>query len=102
MSDLRNQLVEAGIAQEVVDTFGNDQCKAVARSMGIAVAREVEIKDHKGAKYVVTESFEVPKYDTEGKAIEGKTSQARNLFLRVEAIDQAIEDLLAAKGLLEG
>ncbi len=101
MSDLRTQLVEAGIAPNVVESMGEDQLKNVARSMGISLPREVEIKDHKGAKYVVTDSFTVPKYDNEGKVVEGKTSQARNLFLRVEAIDQAIEDLLAAKGLLE-
>ena len=61
-----------------------------AKSAG---AHNVEIREHKGANYVVTSGFTVPKVGNGGTA-------ARGLFLRVEAIDQAIADLQAAKGLL--
>ena len=56
--------------------------------------RKVEIKENKGARYVVTSGYTVPKQGEFG-------TTSRGLFLRIEAIDQAIADLQQAKILLK-
>ena len=43
--------------------------------------------------------FVVPKFRNK-QPVNGETSQARNLYIRVEAIDQVIGDLMRAKELL--
>lgn len=91
MEAIRSQLLALGVDASKMD---DDTIRAVAKAMKIAVPRQVEIVEYKGARYVKTENFAVPGREA------NKPGTARNLFLRVEAVDQAIEDLLAAKGLL--
>ena len=105
MERLKEALVEAGISSEALNGMDEDKLKGLARAMGLNLAeflpREVQIvtNDKNGARYVQTENFVVPKFRNK-KPVEGETSQARNLYMRVEAIDQAISDLLRAKELL--
>jgi len=91
MEGIREQLKAKG-----VDTTGMDDTtvRNVARALKLDLPRQVEIVDYKGARYVKTENFAVPGREA------NKAGTARALFLRVEAVDQAIADLLAAKGLL--
>jgi hypothetical protein len=100
MSKLRSVLVEAGFPVEGMD---EKQLKAIARAASIELPREdVQIVDYtpknggESARYVKTSPFVI------GTKEDGTKVTAKGLFLRVEAIDQAVEELMRAKGLLEG
>ena len=91
--DLRTQVATALGCDPAKLT--DQMVKEIARSLKLAVPREVKIvQNDNGHMYVSTEAFTVP-----GKTAD-KPAQARPIYLRVEALDQAIEDLLAAKGIL--
>ena len=91
MEAIRNQLAALGVAVEKMD---DDTIRAVAKAMKLELPRQVKLVDYKGAKYIQTENFVVPGKDA------SKPGTARSLFLRVEAVEQAMADLTAAKGLL--
>ena len=55
---------------------------------------KVEIKEHKGARYVSTSGYTVPKCGEFG-------TTTRGLFIRVEAIDAVIRDLQLAKTMIK-
>jgi hypothetical protein len=104
MDKLREVLAQAGVSRSALDKMDEAQVKQLARALKIDptpfLPRNVKIEEGKnGARYVVTEGFAVPKFKDK-KAVTGENSLAKNLYLRVEAIDQAIEDLLAAKALI--
>ncbi|KKL04517.1 hypothetical protein LCGC14_2615270 [marine sediment metagenome] len=105
MEQLREKLVESGVARDTVEAMDKEQLKNLAKAFNINpveyLPRTVEIVTGKnGARYVVTEGYVVPKYKNQ-KEVAGETSLAKNLYTRVEAIDKQVEDLLIAKGLLE-
>jgi len=98
MNKLQKKLIKAGFPVEGMD---EKQLKSIARAANIEIPREdVQIVEYtpKGgdepARYVKTSPFVIGKKD-------GKNVNAKGLFLRVEAIDQAMEELARAKGLLE-
>lgn len=104
MDKLKDVLAGHGISRDALDKMDEAQLKNLAKAFKVDVRavlpRSVKIETGKnGAQYVVTESFTVPKY-TNKQAVKGETAQTRNLYVRVEAIDQIIADLTAAKGLL--
>lgn len=99
---IRKLVAEAGMNPEVVEMMEDQQVRDVAKSLGIDVPREIEIREHKGAMYIVTEPVEVPRVNARGECVKGKTTVTRGLFLRVEALDQQLEDLQRAKRLLTG
>jgi len=96
MSDLREQLSARNIDPSAMS---DEQVREVAKALNIPLPIEVEVVEYKGAEYVKTSGFTVPHKDPEKRA-EGKTQQARGLFLRKEALDPCIEALLVARGLL--
>ena len=71
-----------------------EQENARLRQSKATAQRKVEIKENKGARYVVTSGYTVPKCGEFG-------TTSRGLFLRIEAIDQAIADLQQAKTLIK-
>jgi hypothetical protein len=96
MDSLRAQLIAMGCD---ASKFDDKQVKDVARVLHLEVPpepRQVKIvkNEKNGLMYVSTDAYVVP------SKTPGKQGTARPLYLRVEAIDQAIEDLLLAKGLL--
>jgi hypothetical protein len=93
-------LNEAGLA--ITPEMGEEQITKVAKAMGIEpldyLERKVEITQHTNKRnqtntFVATPPFVVSREN-------GQTRSVRGLFLRVEALDQAIEDLLAARELI--
>lgn len=101
MDKLLAALAEKGISTEALD---EDQIRGVAKAMGIDPAeylpRQVEIVPYTNKRketntFVKTENFTV------GQKEDGSPQQVRGLFLRVEALDQAIADLQAARGLVD-
>lgn len=100
MDKLLEALAAKGLDASALD---EESVRKVAKSMGVDPAdylpREVKIMDYTNKrgetnKFVSTENFTV------GKKDDGSPRQVRGLFLRVEALDQAIEDLLQARGLI--
>ena len=75
-----------------------------SKSMGYLAVGDYLITAMADAGLQVTESSETNNTKTDNFAVPGreagKAGTARGLFLRVEAIEQAIADLTAAKGLL--
>jgi len=105
MEQLIEALCKQGICHETLIKLSKDQLKKLAHAYKLDpskfFSRDVHIETGKnGARYVVTEGYSVPKYQS-GKLIPSEKSVARNIFLRVEAIDMAIEDLMVAKALLK-
>ncbi len=100
MEQLKEALVGCGVAADTLDGMDKTQIKNLAKAFNLNPAeflpRNVEITEYKGAQYIKTEGFPVPH-----KSDPKKSATAKNLFLRVEAVDQAITDLLVAKGLLD-
>jgi uncharacterized Ntn-hydrolase superfamily protein len=97
MSDVRSKLMEAGLKLEGLT---DEQVKALAKVLNLEVPRQVQIVEYtskrgRTANYVKTDAFVI------SKNAEGKAETAQGLFLRVEAIDQAIADLQKAKDLLK-
>lgn len=98
------KLLEALAAKGIqTDTLDEDQIRNVAKAMGIDpgdyLPRKVEIvpytnkRDEKNT-FVKTEAFKV------GTKDDGSPRTVKGLFLRVEALDQAIADLQTARGLV--
>ena len=104
MDKLRELLSKSGISSSALEKMDESQVRQLAKALKIDptpfLPRNVKIEEGKnGARYVVTDGFSVPKLKDK-KLVVGENSLAKNLYLRVEAIDQAIADLVAAKGLL--
>ena len=104
MEKLKEVLAGHGVARAALDAMDDAAIKNLARAFNLNVRdflpRNVKIETGKnGAQYVVTETYTVPKYANK-VLVPGETSPSRNLYVRVEAIDQIIADLTAAKGLL--
>lgn len=100
MDKLLEALAEKGIQTDALD---EDQVRGVAKAMGIDPAdylpRSVKIVPYTNKRketntFVSTDAFTV------GRKEDGSAKTVRGLFLRVEALDQAIADLQAARGLV--
>ena len=105
MDKLISKIAEHGISLDALKAMDEAQLKALAKAFNIDVRgflpRDVKIETGaNGAQYVVTEGFVVPKYANKA-VVSGETTLSRNLYVRVEAIDQIIADLTAATGLLK-
>ncbi|GAG91682.1 unnamed protein product [marine sediment metagenome] len=90
--DLREMLAAEGLSEVRLDAMDRAAMKKTAKALGLdvgEVSREVQLVENKGAQYVQTDSFPVP-HRSDPK----KTENARNLYLRVEAVPQAIADLV--------
>lgn len=98
MDKLIAKMQELGIS--VNDGMTDDQIQSVAKAVGLEpleyVDRNVEIVDYTNKRNQTNKFVSTPAFIL-GKDKDGKTKTTRGLFLRVEALDQAIEDLLAAK-----
>ncbi len=93
MDQVRNQLEEMGC---MCEDWTDEKCNEVAKVLGIAVPRKIEVVDYKGAFYLKTEGFTVPhKTDPE------KTSQAKGLYTRIEGWPQLLKDVEAATPIVE-
>jgi len=100
-----DKLIEAmqamGIA--VNDEMSEEQIQKVAKAVGLEpleyVERSVEVVDYTNKRNQTNKFVSTPNFLL-GKDAAGKTKTTRGLFLRVEALDQAIEDLIAARELL--
>ena len=101
MESLLKALAEQGVD---ASSMPEEQVLKVARAIGIdpddhlpraeVVVGPYTNKRKQTNNFVQTDAFVVG-HDEKGKAI-----KVRGLFLRVEALDQAISDLQAARGLL--
>lgn len=83
------------------DGLSEDQIIQIGKTLNLEVPLRVEVveytpkgKNAKTGHYVKTSGFPVTDAD-------GNSFEARGLFLRVEAVDQAIEALQTAKAMLE-
>ena len=104
MEKLKEVLSQKGIPQETLNTMDEASIRVLATAFGINTAsylpREVKFETGKnGAMYMVSKEFSVPKYK-DGKKVEGEFGLCRNIYCRVDAIDQIISDLQYAKELL--
>jgi hypothetical protein len=98
MEALRNQLKGLGVQ---CDAMNDATVKAVAKALKLSIpdTHTVSIVEYtaKGSgrtgKYVKTDGYVLGERN-------GKKETAQGLFVRVEIIDAAIADLIAAKGLL--
>lgn len=97
MESLLKALAEKGVD---ASSMTPEQVKKVAKAVGVDpldhLPRDVEIVDYTNKrketnKFVQTPSFVV------GRKDDGTAQTVRGLFLRVEALDQAIVDLQAAR-----
>jgi hypothetical protein len=105
MEKLKEVLAGNGISRDTLDKMDAAGLRNLAKAFNInareLMPRNVRIETGKnGAQYVVTDGFTVPKFKDKAP-VAGETSEARNLYVRVESIDQIIADLTAAKGLLK-
>lgn len=105
MEELKKRLLARGVGPTALEKMDEEQLYGLAKAFGLEVAayepRDIRIETGKnGAKYVVTDAYPVPKYRNQ-KQVGDELSLSRNLYVRVEAIDQIISDLMKAKGLLE-
>ena len=97
MEALKAQLKAMGIP---VDKLTDEKLCDVAKALGFKLPRKVEVVQYTGKASGKTETY----IKTGNYAIENGTEKpgtAKGLFLRVEVIDSAIEDLFLAKDLLE-
>lgn len=102
MEKLLEALSKKGVQADALD---EDQVRNVAKAMGLDpsdyLPRQVKIVPYTNKRketnnFVSTDAFTV------GRKEDGSAKTVRGLFLRVEALDQAIADLTAARGLVEG
>jgi hypothetical protein len=96
----------AALNEKGVDASGMDeeQLRKVSKALGVDpldyLPRKVEVVPYTNKRkqtndFVSTDSFVV------GRKEDGSALTVRGLFLRVEALDQAIEDLKVARGLVQ-
>ena len=98
MDQIKTQLLALGINTDKMDEA---QLRGVAKAMNIKCPpkpRQVKIvkNDKNGYMYVSTDAYT----NLPGKSAD-KESSGRPLYIRVETLDDAIADLVAAKGLLQ-
>lgn len=96
MDELINAMREMGVV--VNDGMSPEQVQKVAKTIGLNpeefVGRKVEIVPYTNKRGETNMFVSTPPFSS-GKG------EVRGLFVRVEALDQAIEDLTVARGLLE-
>jgi hypothetical protein len=97
MEALRNQLKALGVQCDAMD---DSTVKNVAKALKLSVPEthtvsivEYTSKAGRTGKYVKTDGYTLGERN-------GKKETAQGLFVRIEVIDAAIADLIAAKGLL--
>jgi len=102
MQRFKDALVKVGISMDILNKMTDKELRRTTQNLNLIVPRgSPRIETGKnGAQYAVTDSFSVPKYNGK-QPVAGETSLAKNLYVRVEAIDQIIADLQAAKALLK-
>lgn len=93
MMELRGELKARGVH---VDNFNDEELRGMAKALKIEAPREVKIVQQERGLYAVSEGYKVP-----NSKKPGEFQTARGFFVRVEAINDMIEDLQIAKGLLE-
>lgn len=81
-----------------VDGLNDEQIIAVGRALNLELPLRVSIVEYtdkrgRTGEYVKTDNFPIG-------VVDGKPLTARGLFLRVEAVDAALEALQSAKALL--
>jgi len=100
-----DKLIEAMQAMgiSVNDDMDDAQIQKVAKAVGLEpldyLEREVKIIPYTNKRKETNTFVETPPFVVGTKA-DGKSATVRGLFLRVEALDQCIEDLLSARELL--
>ena len=103
MEKLIAKLAELGV--NVNAEMGEDTVARIAQSMGIQpldyMERQVKVVDYTNKRGQTNKFIETPAFNL-GKDEKGNTKTTRGLFLRVEALDQAIADLAAARKLIVG
>jgi len=101
-----DKLIEAmqALGISVNEDMTSEQIQKVAKAVGLEpleyVEREVKIVPYTNKRKETNTFVETPPFVV-GKDANGKSRTIRGLFLRVEALDQAIEDLTAARDLLK-
>ena len=100
MKKLIKALNDAGL--NITSDMDEDQIRKIATAMGMEpldyIERKVEIKKHTNQRdqtntFVTTQPFVVGKKD-------GKVRTIQGAWIRVEIVDQMLEDLLIARDLL--
>jgi hypothetical protein len=105
LNTLKQLLAEKGVSRSFLDTAEVDMLKGISKAFNIDptpyLPRDVrlEVSKKTGATYAVVDGYPVPKIKN-GKST-GEVGLARGIYVRVEAIDNIIKDLLVAKGMWE-
>lgn len=102
MDKLLEALAEKGIR---VQGVSDKEVLKIAKNVGLDPKKylprgEVEIVSHTNKRNETNKFVKTPFY-TLGEDEHGKVQQVRGLFVRADIVDQIIEDLLTAKGLLQ-
>ena len=101
MEKLIAVLAEKGF--NITADMDEEQILKVAKAVGVEpldyIPREVKVVSYTNKRNQTNQFIETPPFVI-GKSADGKTLKTRGLFLRVEALDQAIADLTSARELL--
>ena len=101
MEKLIAVLAEKGF--NITADMDEEQILKVAKAVGVEpldyIERQVKIVPYTNRRGMAYRFVETPPFVV-GKSVDGKTRTTRGLFLRVEALDQAIADLTSARELL--
>jgi len=97
MESLLAALAEKGIRLQGVS---DEEIVKIAKGVGIEpmdhLAREVKVVDYTNKRGETNKFVSTPPFIV-GRKDDGSARTVRGLFLRLDALDQAIEDLQAAK-----
>lgn len=102
-----DKLLEALAEKYQIDgsTMSEEQLLKVAKSLGLDpldfLPREVKVVPYTNKRKQTNQFVQTPPFVV-GRKDDGTAQTVRGLFIRVEALDQAIADLTAARGLLKG
>ena len=101
MEKLLAVLAEKGF--NITEAMDEEQIFKLAKAVGVEpldyIPREVKVVPYTNKRRETNRFVETPPFVV-GKSVDGKTRTTRGLFLRVEALDQAIADLTSARELL--
>ena len=97
-------LLEALAAKGIdASAMSEEQIRKVAKAVGVDpldhLPREVKVVPYTNKRKETNQFVETSPFVV-GRKADGTAQTVRGLFLRVEALDQAISDLQAARGLL--
>ena len=102
MEELLSALAEKGVDASGMD---EEQLRKVSKALGVDpidyLPREVKVVPYTNKRHQTNQFVETPPFVV-GRKDDGAAQTVRGLFLRVEALDQAITDLQAARGLVSG